>query len=583
MNRCWKGLHNNNSHDVLLSASVLDALGLTSTFKSSPHCSSHTGLPLYRCLVQTGCLSVKEKPLPATSFDSFVQLDSRHIVNGLDLSSTCIEFEGILASRPVRILLDSGASANFIDDKLVQELALPTVPLSSHVTVRVADGRTSVVGHSVSTDLTVGTLGFGVTCLPTELTYYDLVLGKPWLTAFNPSVNWKLNAVSLVHANKTHVLLGCQRSGMPGYVISSMEVEEMVKLGESVYIIQLNAVTNNVSDTDAYNVPELEQLLQEFKDVLSGLPEGLPPSRAGDHHIRLEPDATPPASRIYPLSGAQLAELRAQLQELLERGFIRPSTSPFGAPILFVPKKDGGWRLCIDYRALNRITVRTQHPFPKIDEMFEQLHGSCVFSKLDLASGYHQIRMHDDSIEKTAFKTRYGHYEFTVMPFGLTNAPATFQSVMNSILSPFLDRFVLVYLDDILIYSKYVAEHMEHLRTVLSVLREHKFYCKRSKCDFVAKQVEYLGHLLTPHGIMVDPRKVAAIQDWPTPLNVSQLRGFLGLTQYYDTFMNRFADVAYPLTELLKKDVPWTWEGPQREAFVALKDLVSTPPCLLMA
>jgi hypothetical protein len=191
--------------------------------------------------------------------------------------------------------------------------------------------------------------------------------------------------------------------------------------------------------------------------------------------------------------------------------------------------------------------------------------------------------MHDDSIEKTAFKTRYGHYEFTVMPFGLTNAPATFQSVMNSILSPFLDRFVLVYLDDILIYSKSVAEHMEHLRTVLSVLREHKFYCKRSKCDFVAKQVEYLGHLLTPHGIMVDPRKVVAIQDWPTPLNVSQLRGFLGLTQYYDTFMNRFADVAYPLTELLKKDVPWTWEGPQREAFVALKDLVSTPPCLLMA
>eukprot|EP00884_Botryococcus_braunii_P017164 jgi/Botrbrau1/4130/Bobra.0192s0005.1 len=296
---------------LLLSASVLAALGLTSTFKCTPHCSSNTGLPLFRCLVQTGCLSVKKKPLPATSFDSFVQINSRHIVDGLDLSSTCIEFEGILAGRPVRILLDSGASANFIDDKLVQELALPTVPLSSHVTVGVADGRTSVVGHSVSTDLTVGTLGFGLTCLPTELTYYDLVLGKPWLTVFNPIVNWKLNAVSLVHANKTHVLLGCQRSGIPGYVVSSMEVEEMVKLGESLYIIQLNAVTDNVSDTNAYDVPELEQLLQEFKDVLSGLPEGLPPSRAANHHIRLEPDATPPASRIYPLSGAQLAELRA--------------------------------------------------------------------------------------------------------------------------------------------------------------------------------------------------------------------------------------------------------------------------------
>jgi hypothetical protein len=279
-------------------------------------------------------------------------------------------------------LLDSGASANFIDAQLVQELSLPTSPLSSPVTIRVADGRTSVVGNNVSTDLTVGTLKFGVTCLPTELTYYDLVLGKPWC---DPVVNWKLNAVSLVHDNKTHVLLGCQRSGIPEYVVSSMEVEEIVKLGEPLYIIHLNAV-NATLDTNAYDVPELEQLLQEFKDVLSGLPQGLPPSRAGDYYIRLEPDATPPASRIYRLSGAQLAELRAQLQELLERGFIRPSTAPFGAPILFVPKKDGGWRLCIDYRALNKITVRNQHPLPRIDEMFEQLHGACIFSKLDLAS-----------------------------------------------------------------------------------------------------------------------------------------------------------------------------------------------------
>jgi hypothetical protein len=162
------------------------------------------------------------------------------------------------------------------------------------------------------------------------------------------------------------------------------------------------------------------------------------------------------------LSGAQLAELRAQLQELLEKGFVRPSTSPYGAPILFVPKKDGGRRLCIDYSALNKITVRNQHPLPRIDEIFEQLHGSCVFSKLDLASGYHQNRMHEDSIEKTAFKTRYDHYEFVVMPFGLTHAPVTFQSVMNTILAPFLDRFVLVYHDDILIYSKSMDEHVEH-------------------------------------------------------------------------------------------------------------------------
>eukprot|EP00884_Botryococcus_braunii_P013728 jgi/Botrbrau1/22356/Bobra.0002s0034.1 len=270
-----EGTTSQQSHELLLSATVLAALGLSSTTMCTPHCNSHTGLPLFSCLVQSGCLGVKKKPLPATCFDSFVQLDSRHIVDGPDLAATCIEFEGTLAGRTVRILLDSGASANFIDDKLVQELALPTESLSSHVTVRVADGRTSMVGHSVSTDLTVGTLGFRVTCLPTELMYYDLVLGKPWLTAFNPVVNWKLNAVSLTHDNKTHVLLGCQRSGMPEYVISSMEVEEMVKLGESIYVVQLNSVTDS-PDTDAHNVPELEELLQEFKDVLSGLPKGLP-------------------------------------------------------------------------------------------------------------------------------------------------------------------------------------------------------------------------------------------------------------------------------------------------------------------
>jgi hypothetical protein len=226
--------------------------------------------------------------------------------------------------------------------------------------------------------------------------------------------------------------------------------------------------------------------------------------------------------------------------------------------------------------------MRNEHPLPRIDEMFEQLHGSCIFSKLDLASGYHQIRMHEDSIEKTAFKTRYGHYEFVVMPFGLTNAPGTFQYVINSILAPYLDRFVLVYLDDISIYSKSVSEHLEHLRTVLTVLREQKFYCKKAKCLFAAKEVEYLGHLLTPHGVRVDPRKVDAIKNWPTPSNVSQLRGFLGLCQYYDSFVDHFAELAFPLTELLKKDAPWTWEGPQIQALNALKDRISSPPCLLM-
>jgi hypothetical protein len=255
---------------------------------------------LYSCV-----LTVREKPLIETCFDSFVQLSSHMGVDTPDLSFTCIEFVGNLAGREVRVLLDSGASANFVSDTLLHELSLPTDPMSSHVTVRVADGRTSVVQSSVTTDLSVGFLQFGVTCLPTELYHYDVVLGKPWLTLFNPVVNWRLNAVSLVHLGKTHVLMGSQRSGLPDFVISALDVQKTIDLGDPVYVVKLNAVDKE-PDTNTYTVPELEQLLQEFDDVLSGLPEGLPPSRAGDHFIRLEPGTSPPHSRIYPLSGAQL-------------------------------------------------------------------------------------------------------------------------------------------------------------------------------------------------------------------------------------------------------------------------------------
>ena len=205
-----------------------------------------------------------------------------------------------------------------------------------------------------------------------------------------------------------------------------------------------------------------------------------------------------------------------------------------------------------------------------------------VYSKLDLASRYHQIRMHGDSIAKTAFKTRYGHYEFPVMPFGLTNSPASFQSVMNTVLSPYLDRFVLVYLDDILIYSRSISEHMNHLRAVLSALRDAKLYCKLSKCLFCTEEVEYLGHILTPEGVRMDPKKVDSIISWPTPTSVTHLKQFLGLLGYYDDFVDHLADVACPRTQLFKKNVPWEWGDAPSAAFNKLKNLVTSPPCLLI-
>ena len=205
------------------------------------------------------------------------------------------------------------------------------------------------------------------------------------------------------------------------------------------------------------------------------------------------------------MAPAELKELKAQLQELVDKGFVRPSVSPWGAPVLFVKKKDGSLRLCIDYRQLNKVTIRNKYPLPRIYDLFDQLQGAKVFSKIDLRSGYHQLRIKESDIPKTAFRSRYGHYEFLVMSFGLTNAPATFMDLMNRVFSPFLDRFVIVFIDDILVYSRSEAEHELHLGYVLQTLREHQLYAKFNKCEFWLDRVTFLGHVISKEGIYVDP------------------------------------------------------------------------------
>jgi hypothetical protein len=275
---------------------------------------------------------------------------------------------------------------------------------------------------------------------------------------------------------------------------------------------------------------QIEITLQDFQDVFPGdLPSGLPPQRAIDHRIELEPGSLPVSRPVYRMSPTELDEVKRQLDELLSKGFIRPSVSPYGAPILFVKKKDGSMRMCIDYRALNKTTIKNSYSLPRIDDLLDQLHGATVFSKIDLRSGYHQIRVFEPDIPKTAFRTRYGHYEFTVLPFGLCNAPGTFQRLMNDVFRQYLDKFVLVYLDDILVYSKTPDEHLDHLQRVFSLLRQHQLYGKLSKCEFGKDTCDFLGHVITSSGIKPDPKKVQAVQDWPVPRDVTELRSFLGL------------------------------------------------------
>ena len=233
-------------------------------------------------------------------------------------------------------------------------------------------------------------------------------------------------------------------------------------------------------------VPPPHPLISEFSDVFpDDLPRQPPPHRDVDHQIELIPGSSPPSQPTYPLSYAEMDELKKTLADLGTHGFARPSKSPFGAPVLFVKKKDGSMRMCVDYRALNKITIKNRYPLPRIDELLDRVQGSKVFSKIDLRSGYHQIRIAEKDIPKTAFRTRYGHFEFTVMPFGLTNAPATFMQLMNDIFHPLLDRCVVVYLDDILVFSKTPEEHEQHLRQVLQILRQHKLYGKLSKCSYL--------------------------------------------------------------------------------------------------
>ncbi|KAL4026110.1 hypothetical protein IC575_014534 [Cucumis melo] len=261
---------------------------------------------------------------------------------------------------------------------------------------------------------------------------------------------------------------------------------------------------------------------------------------------------------------------------------IHPSVSPWGAPVLFVKKKDGTLRLCIDYRQLNNVTIRNKYPLPRIDDLFDQLRGAALFSKTDLRSGYHQLKVRESDIAKTAFRTRYGHYEFRVKPFGLTNAPAVFMDLMNRIFHRYLDQFVIVFIDDILVYSVDRESHEEHLRIVLQTLREKQLYAKFSKCEFWLEQVVFLGHVVSAKGVSVDPQKVEAIVNWERPISATEVRSFLGLAGYYRRFIEDFSRLALPLTALTRKNVKFEWSDKCEQSFQKLKKRLVTAPILAL-
>lgn len=348
-------------------------------------------------------------------------------------------------------------------------------------------------------------------------------------------------------------------------------------------IFRLTSVNNTLLSPErskkASEDVDIKALKDEFSTVFrSDLPNGLPPRREVDHEIEIEENSTPPHRGIFQLSPAELLATKEYVTDLLRKGKIRPSKSPYGAPLFFVKQK-GQLRGVIDYRALNRITKHNNAPIPRTDEMFDRLGQAQYFSKLDLKTGFHQIRIAPEDIEKTAFKTKYGHFEFLVMPMGLRNAPATFQALMNSIFRDCIDDFVVIYLDDILIFSASKEEHLKHLRIILTRLKEHQLYVGSNKFELMTEETEFLGLMVGRNGITIGEDRKKLVKEWPIPKTITELRSFLGLAQFFRRFIRNFSHKAAPLTNLTRKNGSIRqWNTECHEAFNALKkSLVSAP------
>ncbi|KAJ4780790.1 polyprotein [Rhynchospora pubera] len=501
-------------------------------------------------------------------------------------NSQTLKFKGVIQQLPIMALIDSGSTHSFLHPAVVTLLQLPTIP-SPPMMVKTASGS-KLLSNMRCEALTFSLQQheFQATLRILEVQGYDLILGMDWITQMGPMlIDGAKGMVQLTCGGTTIKLQVQNEMAELKLCDGSINVSQELHKGNEVIVAQLFTTwVGPLSDTNAQPqkvIPqELQQVVSTYSNVFAD-PTSLPPERLLDHHIQLKPDAQPINIRPYRFSHFQKLEIEKIVEELLQSGYVRPSTSPFASPILLVKKKDQTWRLCVDYRRLNDYTVKNKFPIPIIDDLLDELRGATIFSKIDLKSGYHQIRMAAPDIPKTTFRTHMGHYEFTVMPFGLTNAQATFQALMNSIFKPYLRKFLLVFFDDILIYSSSMSEHAIHLTLTLQLLQQHQLFAKLSKCEIDTPTVEYIGHIISAEGVATDPAKIEAMVSWPIPKTVKQLRGFLGLTGYYRKFIQSYGLISRPLTDLLKKDA-FKWNSEAQLAFTELKAAMTAAPVLAL-
>ncbi|GKB62129.1 putative reverse transcriptase domain-containing protein [Tanacetum coccineum] len=482
----------------------------------------------------------------------------------------------LLNNRYATVLFDSGSDKSFVNTSFSHLIDINPVRLDTSYEVELADGRVAST-NTVLRGCTLNLLNhlFKIDLMPIELGTFDVVIGMDWLVDQDAVIVCGKKVVHIPIKNKTLVVEGDHGTSRLK-IISCIKASKYIERGHQLFVAHVTE--KEPKEKCLEDVPVIQDFPEVFPDDLPGLS----PPRQVEFKIELVPGAAPVARPPYRLAPSEMKELADQLQELSEKGFIRSSLSPWGAPVLFVKKKDGSFRMCIDYRELNKLTVKNRYPLPRIDDLFDQLQGSSVYSKIDLRSGYHQLRIREEDIPITAFRTRYGHYEFQVMPFGLTNAPAVFMDLMNRVCKPYLDKFVIVFIDDILIYSKNKEEHEKHLKIILELLKNEQLYAKFSKCDFWLESVQFLGHVINNKGVHVDPAKVEAIRNWSAPTTPKEVRQFLGLAGYYRRFIEGFLLISKPLTKLTEKNKKYEWGTEEDEAFQTLKQKLCSAPILAL-
>ena len=544
------------------------------------------------CVVQLG--GAKTTDIPPIVL-SYIAAASTH-------SAKLLYCTALVKRRPCIAIFDTGASVSFMSRRFARAAQLKVfsrgqkqVKLANGV-VQDCDDIAPMVKVVVGKHTLFQT--FHILDMDSD---FDLVFGLDFHRNREVQYEWNTGQLSFVCEGERRTL-ELQQPKPPAVppsdkgleFISAVTLGKAVSKGDLVYLVVVKERPQDETDEVAQDRADLsgdgplpdervQELLREFSDVVcTALPPGLPRDKGVGHNIVLEPNSTAVWKQMYRLSAKERAELEKQVTELLEKGYIQPSQSPFGAPVLFVPKPDGSHRMCIDYRGLNKITIKNRHALPRIDDLLDTLGKAEVFSSIDLASGYWQVRITGDDVPKTAFRTHIGHFEWLVLPFGLTNAPATFQAAMHATFGPYLNKFVLVYLDDILIFSKR-SEHLEHIRLVLQKLREHGWYANAKKCHFNKVSLKFLGHVVTAgKGVSADPAKVAKVQQWSPPTDLNQLRSFLGLANYFRRFIKGFAQVAAPLNNLLSKNTVFSWSAACQQSFEEIKHLLTVAPVLAL-